>query len=111
MVQAFTLTQSISCQFYEVAKVGIIGRFRHIWLQAKYESKIFKNPSIILATYLNHVYKFGIFFLNFGQIMAIENLERHLILALLISNLAIWLFMASGKQGCSKMIPTMGEHK
>jgi len=25
--------------------------------------------------------------------------------------LAIWLFMASGKQGCSKMIPTMGEHK
>jgi len=39
----------------EVAKVGIVGRFSHIWLQAKYESFFFLNPFIILATYLNHV--------------------------------------------------------
>jgi hypothetical protein len=45
---------------------------------------------MILATYLNNVSKFGIFFLNFGQIMAIENLKRHMILALLIFNLAIY---------------------
>jgi hypothetical protein len=31
------------------------GRFSQIWLQAKYESRVFEHPSIFLAIYLNHV--------------------------------------------------------
>jgi hypothetical protein len=37
--------------FCAVAKVVMT----KIWLQAKYESKKFKHPSIFLATCLNHV--------------------------------------------------------
>jgi hypothetical protein len=38
---------------------------------------------MFLATYLNHVYIFGKISLSFGRIMAIENLNKHLILALI----------------------------
>jgi len=36
-------------QFCDVAKVEDLAEY---WLQAKYESKLFKHPSIFLATYL-----------------------------------------------------------
>ncbi len=40
-------------------------------------------------------------FLNFCQILAIENLKNHIILALLICNIAFWLYVASGtKKKC-----------
>jgi len=51
---------------------------------------------MFLATYLNHVYIFGKNSLNLGRIMAIENLSKHLILAL--------IYMAREKEkqkGCS----------
>jgi len=41
----------------------------------------------------------AIFFLNFGQIMAIENLRNYKTLALCIFNIAFWLFIASKKKG------------
>jgi hypothetical protein len=43
-----------------------------------------KHPSIFLATYLNHVQKSRVFPYDFGQILAIENLKKHMILELLI---------------------------
>jgi hypothetical protein len=48
---------SFFCQFCDVAKVAIIlkGRFSQIFLQAKYENKKIKNPSIFLLPYFNHV--------------------------------------------------------
>ncbi len=32
---------------------------------------------IVLANYMNHVVKIGRFFLDFSQILAIENLKKH----------------------------------
>jgi hypothetical protein len=55
----------------------------------KVDFKIYS--SMFLATYLNHVQKFNDFFLNFDQILAIENLKKHLILTFLFFNVA---FMA-----------------
>jgi hypothetical protein len=38
--------------------------------------KLFKHPSIFLATYLNHVQKFSVFPYDFGQILAIEKSKK-----------------------------------
>jgi hypothetical protein len=47
-----------------------IGRFSQIWqLQAKYESKISKHPSVFLAT----LHEIHWFFLKFGAVLAIES--------------------------------------
>ncbi len=73
MVKSFLRTIANFCV---VAKVAIIQeRFGQMWLQAKYESKLFlkRHHYVFLAKYV------GIFFLNYVQIMAIENLRRHLI--------------------------------
>jgi hypothetical protein len=37
--------------------------------------------------------------LKFAQILAIENLLKHLILAILILNITFWLYIASKKKG------------
>ncbi len=38
------------------------------------------------------------FFLNYGRIMAIENLKKRMISARLIFNIAFWLYIASPKK-------------
>jgi hypothetical protein len=40
----------------------------------------------------------AIFFLNFGQVPAIENLKNHMTVAFLIYNIAFWLCITSKKQ-------------
>jgi hypothetical protein len=40
----------------------------------------------------------AIFFLNSGQILTIENLKKHIILALPIFNIAFWLYIGSQKK-------------
>ncbi len=49
-----------------------IQRFSQIWLQAKYENKIIKHPSIFLANILGPCIKNENFFLKISQILAIE---------------------------------------
>jgi asparagine N-glycosylation enzyme membrane subunit Stt3 len=61
-----------------------------------------KNPSFILATPTwEEIWRV---FLNFGQFLAIENLEKYLILAFLMIFIVIfWLSIASRKKkkkGC-----------
>jgi len=56
-----------------------------MWLQAKYERDIFKHILIyVLASYqyLNPCIEILRIFLNFGKILAIGNLKKHLISAL-----------------------------
>jgi hypothetical protein len=65
MVQALTLTQCFSCRFYEVAKGGIIGRFSHIWLQPKYESKNKMKSLYDFGNLLEQCIKIWHFFLKF----------------------------------------------
>jgi len=92
--KGFSPEDSVFGQFYDVAKVAMI----HRKLQAKCESKIVKHLSIFLATHLNHVNrKIRQFFLNFGQILTIEILEKHLTLALLFFNITFGLNKASKK--------------
>ncbi len=68
------------------------------WLQPKYEKKIKKNPSIFLATYSNHVYKSRVFPYDFGQILTIENLKKHMILDLLIFSYSILAIYIAGRK-------------
>jgi hypothetical protein len=42
-----------------------------------------------------------LFFFHSGQITAIENLKKHLILALLIFNIAFWLCIPSKKKAAT----------
>jgi len=59
--------------------------FNQIKLKPKYESNYQKSPSIFfLATYLKHACKIWQFFFKFHQQVAIESLQKHLILALFI---------------------------
>jgi hypothetical protein len=44
------------------------------------------------------MYRIWRFFLDFGGILAIENLKKYMILALVISNTAFWLNTASKKK-------------
>jgi hypothetical protein len=45
---------------------------------------------MFLVTYMNHVKKSSDYFLRFDQILAIENLKKHLILALINFYIAIF---------------------
>jgi hypothetical protein len=60
------------------------------------KAKNFKNPSIFLATslILDTCIKIWRFFLIFGRILGIENLNNHLILALLILLPLFWIYIA-----------------
>jgi len=80
-------------KFYVIAKVAIIsiGRFSQIWLHTKYDSNFLKTSFYNLATYLKPYLEIWKNFLNFGRILAIENLKRHMILQLLIFNVTFWL--------------------
>jgi hypothetical protein len=46
-------------------------------------------------------------FLNFHRILAIENVKKYLVLALLIFDIAFWLYIANQKKaahhGCSRL--------
>jgi hypothetical protein len=46
--------------------------------------KFLKHPSLFLATLHQPCIEIWRFFLNFGRIVAIENLKKHIILALLL---------------------------
>jgi hypothetical protein len=63
------------CQFCIIAKVAMINR-------QIFERKFLKHPSIFLATLHEACIEIWQFFLNFGRIMAIENLNNHMILSL-----------------------------
>jgi hypothetical protein len=60
------------------------------------KAKKFKNPSIFLATslILDTCIKIWRFFFIFGRILGIENLNNHLILALLILLPLFWIYIA-----------------
>jgi len=60
------------------------------------KAKNFKNPSIFLATslILDTCIKIWRFFFIFGRILGIENLNNHLILALLILLPLFWIYIA-----------------
>jgi hypothetical protein len=93
---SFALLVAISgflSQFCDEAQEGL-ARFGY---KLNMKVNFYKRPSFLLPAYLNHVYlKLWRYFLNFGQIMAIENIKKHLIcLALLIFIIAFWLFVAS----------------
>jgi hypothetical protein len=61
------------------------GMFSQIWLQTKCGSNFYKkNPSIVLATCLKACLEIWRLFLKLCWILAIENLKKHLISALLI---------------------------
>ncbi len=51
-----------------------------------------KHPLYIFGCFTWTVYKVLQILLSFGRILAIENLQKHLILALLIFNMTFWLF-------------------
>jgi hypothetical protein len=54
--------------------------FSQIWLQAKYESNFFLKATFYIFGYvLEPCMEIWWIFLNFGLIMAIENLRKHLI--------------------------------
>jgi hypothetical protein len=53
--------------------------FSQIWLQAKYESKNLKETFYIFGYLLEPCMEIWRIFLNFGLIMAIEILRKHLI--------------------------------
>jgi len=55
------------------------------------KQKTLKHPCIFLAKILEPQIEIWRYFLNSGLILAIENLKKHLISALLISYIAIWL--------------------
>jgi hypothetical protein len=55
------------------------------------KQEVFKHPSIFLAKILEPHIEIWRYFLEFGLILAIEFLKKHLISALLISYIAIWL--------------------
>jgi hypothetical protein len=81
-------------QFCDVAKEVMIHRkiFFQIWATSKIgKQKTLKHLSIFLAKILEPHIEIWRYFLNFGRILAIENLKKYLISALLISYIAIWL--------------------
>jgi len=61
-----------------------------------------RHPSILLATLLERCIEIWQIFLKSNQILAIENLKKHLILPLLIFNIAFWLYRASQKKATLK---------
>jgi hypothetical protein len=72
-----------------------MGSFSQIWLQAKYQSNFLKNILLYFwLLYLSHVKKPE----NFDQIMAIEKMYMYMILALLIFNIAFWLYTTNRKK-------------
>jgi hypothetical protein len=79
-----------------------LGRFRQIRLQYTYESKlyIFLTSSFIFGYNILEppieIWRF--FSKHFDHILAIENLNKHYILAVLIFNIYFWLYTASKKQ-------------
>jgi hypothetical protein len=53
-----------------------------------YESKVLKNFLLCFwLPILNNVSKYGDYFLNFGLIMAIENLKKHMILVFFLNSI------------------------
>jgi hypothetical protein len=72
--------------------------FNHILLPAKYESKILKTSFYVFGYLLEQCMKIWWFFLKFGWILVIENLKKHIILALLIFNTTFWLYMTNQKK-------------
>jgi hypothetical protein len=74
-----------------------IRRFSQIWLQAKFENIYFKTTFYIFGYLLKPCIKIWLFPLNFGQIMAIGNLPKHLILAHLIFLISLFGYI-SGKK-------------
>ncbi len=78
---------------------SFIGRFSQI-LARKLNMKIQVLKNILLyfwLTYFNPCIEIWKFFLNFFRILAIENLERHLIFDLLFIYFNFWLYVASQK--------------
>jgi hypothetical protein len=61
-----------------------------------------RHPFILLATLHEWCIEIWQILLKFNQILAIENLKKHLILPLLIFNIAFWLYRASQKKATSK---------
>ncbi len=66
-----------------------------MWLQAKYESRIFQTSFNIFGHILESCKKIWQNFPFFFQILAIENLKKNLILAGAIFNIAFWLYIDS----------------
>jgi hypothetical protein len=63
---------------------------------------------MLLDIYLNHILQFS---LNFSQILAIKNLKKHIILALIIFCIVFWLYIAiASKKKAAKIcyIPRNG---
>jgi hypothetical protein len=58
-------------------------------------SSFFKNFGYLPEPCIEEIWRI---FLNFGQNMAIENLKENLILALLIFNTALWLYITTTKK-------------
>jgi len=54
--------------------------------------KFLKTSFYIFGYFLPEI---GIFFLSFGRIMAIVKVKKHMILSLLIFNIAFWLCIAN----------------
>ncbi len=78
-------------QFCDVAKEVMMMIHRKICSDLATKQKTLKHPSIFLAKILEPHIEMWSYFLSFGLILAIENLKKHLISALLISYIAIWL--------------------
>jgi hypothetical protein len=72
--------------------------FSHILLPAKYESKILKTLFYVFGYLFEQCMKIWWFSLNFGWILVIENLKKHIILALLIFNTTFLLYMTNKKK-------------
>jgi hypothetical protein len=82
-----TFRQCFFWQFCFIAKVTNDPQedLAKFWLQAKYESKNQKKPpSMFVGCLLEPCIKIWRFFLNFDPILTIENLKKHMILALSI---------------------------
>jgi len=89
----------------QIGEFKVLARF---WLQVEHESKLLKSPPVFLATYLNLVQKFGDF-CEFRQILAIENLKKHLLLALLILHIAFWLHIYPREKKVGQMWKCVGQ--